>query len=85
MQIVWKPASKLPGAISESLDLDGDGRPDGVISFQIPRDAKARLRVDVEPLTQFVLPMHQVSDDSLASMIARVNDTIVVRVPLRQD
>jgi hypothetical protein len=83
VQIVWTPASKLPAAISEFLDLDGDGRSDCVVSFQVPRDPKAKLHVTVEPLTALVLPMHQVSDDSFSSLIARVNDTVVVRVPLR--
>jgi hypothetical protein len=83
VQIVWTPASKLPSAISEPLDLDGNGRPDCVVSFQVPRDPKAKLQVTVEPLTALVLPMHQVSDDSFSSLIARVNDTVVVRVPLR--
>jgi hypothetical protein len=83
VQIVWTPASKLPAAISESVDLDGDGRPDCVVSFSIPRDPKAKLNVNVESLTNLALPMHQVSFDSWSSLIARVNDTIVVRVPLR--
>jgi hypothetical protein len=83
VQIVWTPASKLPVSISEPLDLDGDGRPDCVVSFQIPRDPQAKLHVTVEPLTALVLPMHQVSRDSFSSLIARVNDTVVVRVPLR--
>jgi len=82
VQIVWTPASKLPATISESVDLDGDGRPDCVVSFQIPRDRKAKLQVTVKPLTNLVLPMHQVSDESFSSLIARVNDTIIVRVPL---
>ena len=83
VQIVWTPASKLPAAISEFLDLDGDGRADCGISFQVPRDPKVRLHVTVEPLTALVQPMHQVSDESFSSLIARVNDTVVVRVPLR--
>ncbi|MGO8787835.1 MAG: hypothetical protein ACLQVL_10715 [Terriglobia bacterium] len=83
VQIVWTPASKLPANISESVDLDGDGRPDCLVSFQIPRDRKAKLHVTVEPLTTLVKPMHNVSDDSFSALIARVNDTIIVRVPLR--
>jgi len=83
VQVVWKPASALPAAVSESLDLDGDGRPDCEISFPAPRDLKAKLFVNVKPLNNLVQPMHAVSKDSLGSLIARVNDTIVVRVPLR--
>jgi len=83
VQVVWRPASKLPAAVSESLDIDGDGRPDCSISFQVPPDPKTKMHVTEEPLAAFVLSMHQVSRDSFSSLIARVNDTIVVRVPLR--
>jgi len=83
VQIVWKPASKVPETVSEQLDLDGDGKPDCVVSFQAPRDPHAKLVVNVEPLTGLVKPMNKVSKDSFSSLIARVNDTIVVRVPLR--
>ena len=83
VQIVWKPVSALPATVSEPLDLDGDGRPDCVVSFQVPRDPRAALHVDVKPLNTLVKPMNGVSKDSFSSLIARVNDTIVVRVPLR--
>ena len=83
VQIVWKPVSALPAAISEPIDLDGDGRPDCVVSFQASRDPHAKLRVTVKPLTTLVQAMNEVGKDSFSSLIARVNDAIVVRVPLR--
>jgi hypothetical protein len=83
VQIVWKPVSALPATVSEPLDLDGDGQPDCVVSFQVPRDPHAKLLVNVKPLTGLVKPLNGVSKDSFSSLIARVNDTIVVRVPLR--
>jgi hypothetical protein len=83
VQVVWKPASALPAVISDPVDLTGNGRPDCVVSFQVPRDPRTKLRVNVEPLTAFVQPMNDVGRDSFSSLIARVNDTIVVRVPLR--
>jgi hypothetical protein len=83
VQIVWKPVSALPPAISEPLDLDGDGQPDCLVSFQVPRDPQAKLRVTVKPLNNLVQPMNEVGKDSFSSLVARVNDTIVVRVPLR--
>jgi hypothetical protein len=83
VQIVWKPVSALPATVSEQLDLDGDGQPDCVVSFQVPHNPRAILHVDVKPLTALVKPMNGVSKESFSSLIARVNDTIVVRVPLR--
>jgi len=83
VQIVWKPVSALPPTISEQLDLDGDGQPDCVVSFQALRDPQAKLRVAVKPLNNLVQPMNDVGKDSFSSLIARVNDTIVVRVPLK--
>jgi len=83
VQIVWKPASALPATVSEPLDLDGDGQPDCVVSFQSPRDPHAKLHVTVKPLNDLVRPMNDVGKDSFSSLIARVNDTIVVRVPMR--
>ena len=85
VQIVWKPVSALPAVISEPLDLDGDGQPDCVVSFQVSRDPHVNLRVTVKPLNNLVQPMNEVGKDSFSSLIARVNDTIVVRVPLRRD
>ena len=83
VQIVWKPVSALPATVSEPLDLDGDGQPDCVVSFQAARDPRAKLRVTVKPLNALVQPMNEVGKDSFSSLIARVNDSIVVRVPLR--
>jgi len=71
------------GQRSEQPDRDGDGRPDCEVSFQAPRDPKAKLLVNVKPLNNLVKSMNAVSEDSFASLIARVNDRIVVRVPLR--
>jgi len=83
VQIVWKPVSALPATISEPLDLDGDGQPDCVVSFQASHDPHAKLHVTVKPLNNLVQPMIEVGKDSFSSLIARVNDTIVVRVPLK--
>jgi hypothetical protein len=83
VQLAWKPAAALPAHVRETIDLDGDGRPDLVVNFDVPRAEKAPLRVDVEPLSARVVAMHGVAIDSFSNLIARVNDAIVVRVPLR--
>ncbi len=83
VQLVWQPASALPLRVSDEIDLTDDRRPDLRVTFDVSRDAKAELRVDVEPLTALVRPMRRVGQESFSSLIARVGDTIMVRVPLR--
>jgi len=83
VQLAWKPAAALPARVTEEIDLDNDNKPDLVASFDVPRDTKTDLRVDVQPLTPRVLAMSGVGQDSFSRLIARVNDAIVVRVPLR--
>ena len=84
VQLSWKPAAALPGRVSDEIDLDQDGKPDLVAAFDVPRDPKAELRVDVKPLTSLVQPMTRVGVDSMSSLISRAGDAIVLRVPLRR-
>jgi len=83
VQLVWQPATALPPRVSDEIDLTDDRQADLRVTFDVPRDPKAELRVDVEPLTALVQPLRRVGKESLSSLIARVGDTIVVRVPLR--
>jgi hypothetical protein len=83
VQLVWKPAAALPPHISEELNLDGHGRPDLVASFDVPRDPRTELRLTVKPLNDQLQPLNGIGKQSFSALIARVNDTIVVRVPLR--
>ena len=85
VQLDWTPAAALPAQISEEVDLDGDGRADLRVTFAVPRDANAELRVDVEPLGPRVKPLRGVGKDSFYAMIARVGEAVVVRVPLGTD
>jgi hypothetical protein len=82
VQIVFQPAAALPKHVFEQIDLNGDGEPDASLSFDVPHDPHAELRVEVAPRNGFVAPMHNVGKESFSSLIARVNDAIVVRVPL---
>jgi hypothetical protein len=82
VQIAWTPASALPAAVADDVDIDGDGAADLRAAFAVPRDPNAALHVDVTPLSPRVAAMHGVSRDSFASLVARVGDRIVVRVPL---
>jgi hypothetical protein len=83
VQVTWKPAAALPARIVEAIDIDGSGRPDFIARFDVPRAEKAPLFVDAEPLGARAIALHGVGIDSFCSMIARVNDAIVLRVPLR--
>jgi hypothetical protein len=82
VQLSWSPAAALPPEVSDEVDLDGDGAPDCRVRFAVPRDARARLRVDVEPLGPAVRPLRGVTQEGYGALIARVGAAIVVRVPL---
>ncbi|MGD0580897.1 MAG: hypothetical protein ABSC08_18470 [Bryobacteraceae bacterium] len=83
VQLVWKPATALPPHVSEEIDIDGDGRPDVVASFDVPRDPGTELRLTVKPLNARLQPLNGIGKESFSALIARVNDSIVVRVPQR--
>lgn len=82
VQLAWIPAQALPEHVSDEVDIDGDGRTDLIARFDVPRDPRLPLRVDVTPTGDKVLPMRRVSRDSFSSLIARVGDRVVLRVPL---
>lgn len=82
VQLDWKPANALPPHVSEALDIDGDGQPDVHVSFDVPQDAKAPLRVDVEPLNPRYEAMRNVGKQKFSALIVRVDDAILVRVPI---
>jgi hypothetical protein len=82
VQLTWKPAAAVPARVSEELDVDGDSRPDLRAVFDVPQDPAADLQVDVTPLAPLVQPMNRIGKESFSRLIARVGDSIVVRVPL---
>ena len=82
VQVKWTPAAALPPDIVETLDLDGDGVPDVRAEFHVPSTATPELRMDLTALSPLVRPAKGIGRDSFSSMIARVNDSIVARVPL---
>ncbi|MGA2268814.1 MAG: hypothetical protein ABSH44_10125 [Bryobacteraceae bacterium] len=77
VQITWTPADRLPARVSEQIDIDGDGTPDVLVTF----DSK-NLIVDVTPLGARYRAMHSQGVTSFSALIARVKDGIVVRIPL---
>jgi hypothetical protein len=85
VQLDWTPVSALPAHVSDTVDVDGDGRPDIRVSFDVPADPKAQLRVNVEPIDPLnprYQSMRDVGKDGFSRLIVRVNNSILVRVPL---
>ena len=82
VQVKWTPAAALPPDIVETLDLDGDGVPDVRAEFHVPPAGRGEQRMDLIGLSPLVRSAHGIGRDSFSSMIARVNDSIVARVPL---
>jgi hypothetical protein len=77
IQARWTPAAGLPASVSDEVDLDGDGTPDVRVAFR-PAD----LVVDVAPLDARYRAMHSRGVTSFSELIARVNDAVVVRLPV---
>ena len=78
VQMTWTPVAKLPARVSEEVDLDGDGTPDLEVAFDT-----ASLRLEATPLHAGYRAVHVQGVVSFSELIARVNDGIVVRVPLQ--
>jgi len=84
VQLDWRPVSALPPHVSDLVDIDGDGKPDVRISFDVPKDPKAPLRVNVESLNPRYEAMQNVGKPKYSSLIVRVDDAILVRIPIAQ-
>jgi hypothetical protein len=84
VQVDWRPVDALPGHVSDAVDVDGDGQPDIRVSFDVPQDAKTPLRVTVEALNPRYVAMRNVGKERFSKLIVRVDNAILVRVPLAQ-
>lgn len=84
IQLDWKPVSALPPHVSDVVDVDGDGQPDIRVSFDVPKDPKTPLRVNVEALNPRYEAMQDAGKEKFSRLIVRVDDAILVRVPLAQ-
>jgi len=83
VQLVWRPAAALPDRLSDAIDLDGDARPDLVVSFRHANNPGADLRFNVVPLNPSVQAVRNAGKMGFSCLIARVGDSVVVRVPLK--
>jgi len=84
VQLDWRPVNGLPRHVSDLVDIDGDGKPDVRVTFDVPKDPKAPLRVDMESLNPRYEAMRNVGKEKFSKLIVRVDDAILVRVPLAQ-
>ena len=84
VQIVFEPADALPSHVSDEFDLDGDGRPDVRVSFNLPADPNAPLHGDVTALNNNFVSLSNVGGESFSRMVVRAGNKIVVRVPLHE-
>src|SRR5271157_881105 len=84
VQLDWKPVSALPSHVSDLVDIDGDGQPDVRVTFDVPKDPKAPLRVNVESLNRRYEAMQNVGKQKFSDLIVRVDDAILVRVPIAE-
>ena len=82
VELDWEPVSNLPAHVSDVVDVDGDGEADLRVSFDVPKDQEANLHVDVEPLNSRFEAMKSAGKESYSKLIVRVDDAILVRVPL---
>jgi hypothetical protein len=82
VQLDWRPVTALPSHVSDMVDVDGDGQPDVRVSFDVPKDVKTPLRVNVEPLNPRYEAMRNVGKEKFSRLIVRVDDAILVRVSL---
>ena len=82
VQMDWKPVAALPDHVTDTVDIDGEGRPGVRVSFDVPKDPKVPLRVNVDSLDARYQAMHSVGKPKFSELIVRVDDSIFVRVPL---
>ena len=74
--------SALPPQVSDLVDVDGDGQPDIRVSFDVPKDPKAPRRVNVETFNPSYEAMQNAGKEKFSKLIVRVDDAILVRIPL---
>jgi hypothetical protein len=84
VQLDWKPVSALPAHVSDLVDIDGDGQPDVRVTFDVPKDPKAPLRVNVDSFNLRYPAMQVVGKPRFSRLIVRVDNAILVRVPVAQ-
>lgn len=83
VQLDWRPAAALPSHIADDVDIDGDGTPDVRVEFDVPEDTKAPLRVNVDAMNHRYESIRGIGKPKFSSLIARIDDAIIVRIPMK--
>ena len=84
VQLDWRPISALPAHVADVVDVDGDGQPDLRVSFNSAVDSKGNLHVNVEPLSPRFEAVKNAGKERYSRLIVRVDNSILVRVPVAQ-
>lgn len=84
VQLDWRPANVLPSRVDDLVDIDGDGKPDVRVSFEVPQNPKAPLHVDVVSFSPAYASLHAIRKQRFSALIARVDNAILVRIPLNR-
>jgi hypothetical protein len=82
VQVTFAPASALPAAMDEAIDLDGDGQPDARVRFAVPQDANAPLHGTVEALNGKYKSVAEIGNRSATELLARTDGRVILRVPI---
>ncbi len=82
VQLDWRPVSALPAHVSDTVDVDGDGQPDVRVAFDVPADPKTPLHGNLEALNPRYRTVQNAAKQKFSALIVRVDDAILVRVPL---
>jgi hypothetical protein len=82
VQLDWSPVNSLPRHVDDRVDIDGDGEPDVRVVFDVPAEAKAHLQAKVEPLNPRFATTGVIGRDRFSRLIVRLDDSILVRVPV---
>jgi hypothetical protein len=84
VQLDWTPVYALGSHVADTVDVDGDGKPDVRVSFDVPTDPNVELQVDVEALNPQFEAVKNARKENYSRLIVRVDDSILVRIPLAQ-
>ncbi len=82
VQLDWRPVGTLPARVDENVDIDGDGQPDVRVRFDVPPDPKAKLKGEIVALNPTYVTVRNLGVERRSALIVRVDDAILVRVPM---